>query len=337
MLRSTLSSLREYITPVSHVSTFRETGEITPEEFVEAGDYLVYKFPTWSWSSAPPNKRRAFLPDDKQYLVTKHVPSRYRASTYESSDATMEALDEEPDGWTATTFANSNKSEESVDDKMKSLSINTAGTTTTNAKPASKPEEDDIIDIEDMDDDDEEDDDNAYIPPTKSSTSAAEQDSNLQSDPNSGVRSYNLFITYSTSYRVPKLYLSGFNADGTPLTPEQMFEDIMADYRNKTATIEKAPFEDDLISVSIHPCRHASVMKTLLSRAENRREQLRRQKQEEDKQKDAGNNKNEDDWEEIEESDSQGVLRADQYLVVFLKFISSVTPGIEHDNTMSIL
>jgi ubiquitin-like-conjugating enzyme ATG3 len=49
MFRSTLSSLREYITPVSHVSTFTKTGEITPEEFVEAGDYLVYKFPTWTW------------------------------------------------------------------------------------------------------------------------------------------------------------------------------------------------------------------------------------------------------------------------------------------------
>lgn len=52
MFRSPLASLRElreYITPVSHVSTFTTTGEITPEEFVQAGDYLVYKFPTWSW------------------------------------------------------------------------------------------------------------------------------------------------------------------------------------------------------------------------------------------------------------------------------------------------
>ena len=77
-------------------------------------------------------------------------------------------------------------------------------------------------------------------------------------------------ISYSTSYRVPKFYLSGFNGQGSPLTPEEMFEDIMADYRNKTATIEKAPFEEDLTLVSIHPCRHASVMKTFLSKAENR-------------------------------------------------------------------
>lgn len=52
MIRSTLSSLRdwrEYLTPVNHVSSFKKTGEITPEEFITAGDYLVYKFPTWSW------------------------------------------------------------------------------------------------------------------------------------------------------------------------------------------------------------------------------------------------------------------------------------------------
>ena len=33
-------------------SKFRESGMITPEEFVEAGDYLVYHCPTWSWSVA---------------------------------------------------------------------------------------------------------------------------------------------------------------------------------------------------------------------------------------------------------------------------------------------
>ena len=51
----------------------------------------------------------------------------------------------------------------------------------------------------------------------------------------------------------------------------------------------------------------------------------------------AANNENGDDWEEIKASDSQQGIRVDQYLVVFLKFIASVTPGIEHDNTMSVL
>jgi ubiquitin-like-conjugating enzyme ATG3 len=29
-------------------------------------------------------------------------------------------------------------------------------------------------------------------------------------------------------------------------------------------------------------------------------------------------------------------IRVDQYLVVFLKFMASVTPGIEHDFTMGV-
>jgi len=49
-LYSTFTNIREYLTPVpSGPSTFKETGSITAAEFVEAGDELVKKFPTWSW------------------------------------------------------------------------------------------------------------------------------------------------------------------------------------------------------------------------------------------------------------------------------------------------
>ena len=43
----------EYLTPVLNVSMFKERGVLTPEEFVAAGDLLVYKCPTWSWYSNP--------------------------------------------------------------------------------------------------------------------------------------------------------------------------------------------------------------------------------------------------------------------------------------------
>jgi ubiquitin-like-conjugating enzyme ATG3 len=78
-VRSALNTLRDRYAPVSNVSTFRETGKITPDEFVAAGDYLVYKFPSWSWSDASdPAKRAAFLPDGKQFLVSRGVPCRRR-------------------------------------------------------------------------------------------------------------------------------------------------------------------------------------------------------------------------------------------------------------------
>ena len=79
ILHSTLSSWRDRLAPISHTSTFRSTGQITPEEFVLAGDYLVYKFPTWSWADASPvSKRVSYLPGGKQFLVTRGVPCHRR-------------------------------------------------------------------------------------------------------------------------------------------------------------------------------------------------------------------------------------------------------------------
>ena len=142
-------------------------------------------------------------------------------------------------------------------------------------------------------------------------------------------RHYDLYITYSTSYRVPKMYLVGFNSDGSPLTPEQMFEDISPDYRTKTATIEHLPFQrSHVTSVSIHPCKHANVMRVLMERV---REVRQRQTSKRPKPEDS--NAGEDEWEDLQ-TEVDGGLRVDQYLIVFLKFISSVTPGIEHDYTM---
>jgi ubiquitin-like-conjugating enzyme ATG3 len=77
-LHSVFSRWRDYLTPASHTSNFTATGELTPEEFVAAGDYLCYKFPTWSWAPADPSKRVSYLPDDKQYLVLKHAPCHTR-------------------------------------------------------------------------------------------------------------------------------------------------------------------------------------------------------------------------------------------------------------------
>jgi len=36
------------------------------------------------------------------------------------------------------------------------------------------------------------------------------------------------------------------------------------------------------------------------------------------------------------EDEEEAAIRVDQYIVVFLKFMASVTPGIEHDQTMGV-
>ena len=64
-------SVREWMQPLLTESRFHETGRLTPDEFVRAGDYLVFKCPTWAWSSCPADSRRSYLQADKQYLITR--------------------------------------------------------------------------------------------------------------------------------------------------------------------------------------------------------------------------------------------------------------------------
>jgi ubiquitin-like-conjugating enzyme ATG3 len=151
-----------------------------------------------------------------------------------------------------------------------------------------------------------------------------------------------------------------------------MMEDIVGDYKDKTVTLEDFPFFDDSVKMaSIHPCKHASVMKILLDRADAALK-LRLQKAREgggiakegvtgmegliDDTSRLGIKESErkgmeagvktaggggDEWEvldqaEEDEDENKVAIRVDQYLVVFLKFMASVTPGIEHDFTMGV-
>lgn len=142
-----------------------------------------------------------------------------------------------------------------------------------------------------------------------------------------------------------------------PLLPQSMMEDIVGDYKDKTVTLEDFPFVSPPIkTASVHPCKHASVMKVLLDRADAalkiRTAKLKRglgvtdQGMEGlvdqtntlklgDKKDDSA--KNDEEWDILDSKDEDEVaIRVDQYLIVFLKFMASVTPGIEHDFTMGV-
>lgn len=148
-----------------------------------------------------------------------------------------------------------------------------------------------------------------------------------------------------------------------------MMEDIVGDYKDKTVTLEDFPFYDNSVKMaSVHPCKHASVMKVLLDRADaalklrttraaklggrtgvveqgmeglvddTARMSLERRGHVEGV-KAAGGTGQGDEWEVLdqdEDAEEKVAIRVDQYLVVFLKFMASVTPGIEHDFTMSL-
>lgn len=190
ILHSTLSTWRDRLAPVSRTSTFRSTGQITPEEFVLAGDYLVYKFPTWAWADASsPARRVSYLPPGKQFLVTRGVPCHRRLNDNFAGDAGLEdeivkdmLSGEEaggPDGgdgegWLRTGGGREMASEARIRDVR---TMDDAG----NMADQEEEEEDEIPDMEDDDDnddhgvDDVEDDEEAIIREPAASKSGMSQ------------------------------------------------------------------------------------------------------------------------------------------------------------------
>ena len=72
-------NIADTFTPVLKESKFRETGFITPEEFVAAGDFLVGHCPTWQWAHVSnPKACKDYLPKERQFLITKNVPCSKR-------------------------------------------------------------------------------------------------------------------------------------------------------------------------------------------------------------------------------------------------------------------
>lgn len=84
-LISKAKEFREWASPTLKSSAFLSRGVLTPEEFVRAGDELVFKCPTWEWSSGDPERARPYLPANKQYLLTRNVPCADRAKSMEES------------------------------------------------------------------------------------------------------------------------------------------------------------------------------------------------------------------------------------------------------------
>jgi ubiquitin-like-conjugating enzyme ATG3 len=68
-------------------------GVLTPEEFVGAGDLIVATCPTWAWSGGDPAHAKAHLPADKQFLITRGVPSYRRASDMNNDELRETAAD----------------------------------------------------------------------------------------------------------------------------------------------------------------------------------------------------------------------------------------------------
>lgn len=288
-------------------SQFVDKGTLTPQEFVEAGDLLVFKFPTWQWEGAVGRRVNSWLPLAKQFLVTRGVPCHRRVRDIEASLSTQ-VNEEAEGGWVLPVDEPPEVSEEPP--RLSAVSSTSDGA-------AQKPKDagavrstgetqmpKDIGDgalpelrmLRDVDSLLYEEEDPACADGGSSYFVRLAPDADVVS-----VRTYDLSITYDKYFQTPRLWLFGYNENGTPLTPPEIFEDILTDYAAKTVTVDPHPCTG-VPTASIHPCKHSQVMKKVV-----------------------------DHWR------AQGTEpRPDLSLIVLLKFISSVIPTIDYDFTMDI-
>ena len=197
------------------------------------------------------------LPKDKQYLVTKGVPCEKRIKQlkkfHEDNADNLEVdLD---DGWVETK----NPEKKGNKEEQQILDIDDEGEGDAQqqvVKAAGTGEEnDEVFDIDDLSDGD----DNMFAQP------AAQQEEAKGGNDVQIIkaRKYDLSITYDLYTQTPRLWLTGFSETGTPLSQDEIFEDIDADYAKKTVTMENHP-HSAIKQASIHPCNHAKVMKTII-------------------------------------------------------------------------
>ncbi|CAG8754579.1 22376_t:CDS:2 [Cetraspora pellucida] len=242
--------IREYLSPVLKNSKFKETGCITPEEFIAAGDFLVYKCPTWSWSSGEVSKRRDYLPVEKQFLITRNVPCLRRVKQMEYTDEDDETQIETENGEDAWVATHSGRATTNIEEIAQQIE----GDEDEICKKISNVVLYDANDKEEVD---------ATL--AEASNMGASSHDDGPSDKILQVRTYDVFITYDKYYQTPRMWLFGYDEHRRPLTSIQTFEDISQDYAKKTVTIETHPHLNMSLA-SIHPCRHAQVMKKIIEK-----------------------------------------------------------------------
>ncbi|XP_001949218.2 ubiquitin-like-conjugating enzyme ATG3 [Acyrthosiphon pisum] len=315
------------LTPVLKESKFKDTGVVTPNEFVIAGDHLVHTCPTWEWACGDECKIKSYLPKDKQYLITRNVPCLRRYQQIENSEIieNIVELEEGNEGWVETHHSDSSHlpmnekiseipHEEHFDGQNigsqvsnivthENQIMNTCNFYTKNSSIGDDDDDDDdegeAIDMDAFVESGMLEDDSATVYSTQNER---KQLKNTSIDEILKTRTYDLHITYDKFYQTPRLWIYGYNENKNPLSMEEMFEDVSHDYAKKTVTMDSHPHIPGPSMASIHPCKHAEVMKKMIKIMKKRSKHL----------------------------------KVHMYLIIFLKFVQSVIPTIDYDYTQNI-
>jgi ubiquitin-like-conjugating enzyme ATG3 len=274
-------STREYFTPVLTETAFYDRGLLTPEEFVRAGDQLIRNCPSWQWESGEASKIRPYLPPDKQFLSTRGVPSYSRASVLQASkvseDMVRGGLGDAEGDWCAPALLNPDHDPDEVLVEAEDA-MDVASDAAVQKAPAvtSPTKDEEYLDMEDeslaLDD----------AATTGTSNTSNAKTSSAQGGNGAGsaaannlvrTRRYDVSITYDNYYRTPRIWLFGFDENGSALSTTDIYQvrnfilcrfscryvplmyallslclclgcvsqDVMQDYAKKTVTIDPHP------------------------------------------------------------------------------------------------
>lgn len=271
-------NIAEKVLPTLKANNFLKTGMLTPKEFVEAGDFLIYRFGSFKWDTNNFKKSKKFnyLPKNKQCLVLRNVPCNNVKEIIETENSDYNILNIQEE----QKEINNKKIKNELKNEVKNEVKNELKNEIKNKLKNDMREIDLYESLDDFEEENVEDYDECSL------------DDNLKKS-----KTFDVSITYDNYFRTPRIWLYGYDEGGMPLSYLNMMEHICKDNRNITATIEYHPFYEQQC-LSIHPCKHSSVMKRLITMKKN--------------------------------------VKVEHYFIYFLKFVSCIIPSLSFDFTADI-